>query len=136
MRSEFTWRGPKHNHINRIFVRLVGGLCNDRWKMAFPNTFVRVLPSVPSQSLLINSDQSRSLGNVSYKVITKVIVNKLKPLIPNTNSHFQMGFIPTGSIHENVVVAQELVHSMHKMRGKVGYFAIKVDLAKVYDRLG
>lgn len=28
-----------------------------------------------------------------------------------------------------------MVHSMNKMRGKKGYFAIKVDLEKAYDRL-
>ncbi|GAU48590.1 hypothetical protein TSUD_405800 [Trifolium subterraneum] len=33
------------------------------------------------------------------------------------------------------VVAQEMVHSMHKMRGKTGFAAIKVDLAKAYDRI-
>lgn len=31
------------------------------------------------------------------------------------------------------MVAQELIHSMHKMRGKNGFFIIKVDLAKAYD---
>ncbi|MCH90084.1 putative non-LTR retrolelement reverse transcriptase, partial [Trifolium medium] len=39
------------------------------------------------------------------------------------------------SIHENIVVAQELLHSMNRMSGKTGYFAIKVDLAKAYDML-
>jgi hypothetical protein len=33
------------------------------------------------------------------------------------------------------VVAQELVHSMNKMIGRKGYFAIKVDLTKAYDML-
>lgn len=33
------------------------------------------------------------------------------------------------------MVAQELVHSMNKMTGRKGYFAIKVDLTKAYDML-
>jgi hypothetical protein len=76
-----------------------------------------------------------SLCNVSYKVLTKVIVNRLKPLIPLIISPYQTGFIPTRSIHENIVVAQEMIHSMLKMRGRTGYVAVKVDLAKAYDRL-
>lgn len=68
-------------------------------------------------------------------MVTKVIVNRLKPLIANLVSPFQTGFIPTRSIHENIVVAQELMHSMRKMRGINGYFVIKVDFAKAYDRI-
>jgi hypothetical protein len=33
------------------------------------------------------------------------------------------------------VVAQEMMHSMRKFKGKKGYFAIKVDLSKAYDKL-
>lgn len=28
-----------------------------------------------------------------------------------------------------------MIHSLHKMKGKVGYFAIKVDLSKAYDKI-
>ena len=34
-----------------------------------------------------------------------------------------------------MVVAQELIHSLDKLKGKVGFMAIKVDLVKAYDRL-
>lgn len=34
-----------------------------------------------------------------------------------------------------MVVAQEMIHSLNKMKVKTGYFAIKVDLSKAYDRL-
>ncbi|MCH87793.1 ribonuclease H, partial [Trifolium medium] len=83
----------------------------------------------------VNQFRPISLCNVSYKIITKIIVNRLKPLIPNIISPYQTGFVPTRNIHENIIVAQEMIHSMYKMRGKVGFFAIKVDLAKAYDRL-
>lgn len=75
------------------------------------------------------------LCNVSYKVLTKIIVNHLKPFIPDIISPFQTGFVLTRSIHENIVVAWEMVHSMHRMRGKTGLFAVKVDLVKAYDRV-
>lgn len=50
-------------------------------------------------------------------------------------SPFQIGFIPSRSIHENIIIAHEICHSFHKTRGKSGFFAIKVDLAKPLDRL-
>lgn len=70
-----------------------------------------------------------------YKVLTKIVVNRLKPLLPDIISPNQTGFIPTRSIHENIIVAQEMMHSMRKIRGRNGFFVIKVDLMKVYDRL-
>lgn len=42
----------------------------------------------------------------------------------------------TRNIHENIVVAQELLHSMNKLKDNKGFFAIKVDLAKAYDKTG
>ncbi|XP_039014644.1 uncharacterized protein LOC120144710 [Hibiscus syriacus] len=40
-----------------------------------------------------------------------------------------------GSITDNIIVAQEVVHSMRLKKGKTGYMAIKIDLEKAYDRL-
>jgi ribonuclease HI len=76
-----------------------------------------------------------SLCNVSYKIITKIMVNRLKKIIPQVVSPFQTGFVPGRNITENIVIAQEMLHSMMKMRSRVGFFVIKVDLSKAYDRL-
>lgn len=50
-------------------------------------------------------------------------------------SPYLTSFVLGRSIYENNVVAQELAHCMSKMRGRTSFFAIKVDLAKAYDRL-
>jgi hypothetical protein len=76
-----------------------------------------------------------SLCNVSYKIITKIMVNRLKKIIPQVVSPFQAGFVPGRNITENIVIAQEMLHSMTKMRSRTGFFVIKVDLSKAYDRL-
>lgn len=44
-----------------------------------------------------------SLCNVTYKIVSKIIVNMLKHLMPEIISPYQTGFIPTRSIHENIV---------------------------------
>lgn len=62
-------------------------------------------------------------------------MNHLKALIPKLISPQQTGFIPSRSIHDNIVVAQEMMHSMRRMQGKVGYIIIKVDLSKAYDKI-
>jgi hypothetical protein len=76
-----------------------------------------------------------SLCNVSYKIITKLMVNRLKTIIPKVVSPFQTGFVPGRNITENIVIAQEMLYNMTKMRSNVGFFVMKVDLSKAYDRL-
>jgi len=83
----------------------------------------------------VNQFRPISLCNVIYKILTKTIVNRLKPIIPNVISPYQTGFIPGRDIHENIIIAQEVVHSMKRMKGKNGFFMIKVDLSKAYDKL-
>jgi hypothetical protein len=63
------------------------------------------------------------------------MVNRLKKIIPQVVSPYQTGFVPGRNITENIVIAQEMLHSMTKMRSRVGFFVIKVDLSKAYDRL-
>jgi hypothetical protein len=67
--------------------------------------------------------------------VSQVIVGRLKECIPTLVSPFQTSFVPGRNIHENIVVAQEMVHSMMKMKGTKEYFAIKVDLSKEYDKI-
>jgi len=76
-----------------------------------------------------------SLCNVTYKIISKVIVNRIKPLLNRIISPYQSSFILGRSIHRNIIVAKEMVHAMSKMKGQKGFMSIKIDLEKAYDRL-
>jgi hypothetical protein len=42
--SKFTWRGPIFHGGMRIFERLDRALCNDIWRLEFPEAFVKTLP--------------------------------------------------------------------------------------------
>jgi endonuclease/exonuclease/phosphatase family metal-dependent hydrolase len=44
--SKFTWRGPIYENGVHIFERLDRALCNDGWRVQFPNAIVRTLPRV------------------------------------------------------------------------------------------
>lgn len=81
--------------------------------------------------------QLRPIGlwNVNYKIITKVITNKLKTILPKCVSPFQSSFVQNRQITNNILVYQEVLHSMQTMKGNRGYMAIKIDLEKAYDRL-
>jgi hypothetical protein len=52
-----------------------------------------------------------SLCNVIYKIITKCIANRLKPHLPNYIYPSQQDFIEGGRVSDNIIVAQEIMHS-------------------------
>lgn len=58
------------------------------------------------------------LCNTIYEVLSKVVVNRLKVVIDHVLSPFQMRLIPKRSIHDNIVVANEFIHKMHRFKGK------------------
>ncbi|KAK9195305.1 hypothetical protein WN943_003425 [Citrus x changshan-huyou] len=47
----------------------------------------------------------------------------------------QTSFVPGRHITENIIIAQEIIHSMRRKMGKRGFMVFKVDLEKAYDRL-
>lgn len=84
-----------------------------------------------------SATQFRRIGlcNVGYKIITKVIVNRTKPLLPRLISNAQANFVPNRQITDNIVIVQEVIHTMRRKQGSKGYMAIKIDFEKAYDRL-
>lgn len=75
------------------------------------------------------------LCNVAYKIITKMIVNRLKPHLPFLISNTQASFVSGRQITDNIVIVQEVIHTMRKKQGKTGFMAIKIDFEKAYDCL-
>lgn len=76
-----------------------------------------------------------ALCNVAYKVVTKVITQRLRVIMPYVVSDNQSSFIPGRSTVDNILVLQETIHSLKSLQGKKGYMILKLDLEKAYDRM-
>ncbi|CAL1363580.1 unnamed protein product [Linum trigynum] len=76
-----------------------------------------------------------SLNNVCLKAITKAITNRLKPIMRKLVSPRQSSFIPGRQTTDNIIVLQEVLHTLRKKKGKRGGIVMKIDLEKAYDRL-
>lgn len=70
-----------------------------------------------------------------YKVITQIMINRLRPLLQQLISQNQGAFVPGKSIIDNILIAHELFSDFQKKKGRVGAMAIKLDLEKAYDLL-
>lgn len=44
--SKYTWKGPLYNGHSKVYERLDRALCNDEWRLGFPNAFVKILTRV------------------------------------------------------------------------------------------
>lgn len=77
-----------------------------------------------------------SLCNVLYKVIAKVIANRLKVILSNLILDSQSAFVLERQILDNVLIAYELLHFLRRKKmGKQRYISIKLDMSKAYDRV-
>ena len=69
-----------------------------------------------------------------YKIVTKILVQRLRPLLPSLISPMQAAFLAGRRSTDNVIIAQELIYSLKKRKGSDGYMVVKIDLEKAYDR--
>lgn len=74
-----------------------------------------------------------SLCNFIYKVISKLIADRLKKGHKELISEEQSGFVAGRQILDGIVIATETIHSMASSKEK-GMF-IKLHMAKAYDRV-
>lgn len=77
-----------------------------------------------------------ALCNVFYKIMSKMVANRLKRLLPRIISPSQSAFVAGRSIHDNTIIAFELMHFFKGKRyGRESYGALKMDISKAYDRM-
>jgi hypothetical protein len=98
-------------------------------------THIALVPKI-TNPVKVTDFRPISLCNVIYKLISKVLANRLKVWLPKIISPYQSAFIQGRLISDNIIAAYETLHTMHsKMFGKKGYMAVKLDMSKAYDRV-
>ena len=93
---------------------------------------------IPKKSNPQNITENRpiSLGNVVSRLISNVVANRVKPMLPCVTSDSQSAFVLGRLITDNTTIAFEMVHRVWNRRwGKVGHMTVKLDISKAYDRV-
>jgi hypothetical protein len=100
----------------------------------FNHTNIALIPKLENPSR-VNHFRPISLTNFNYKIISKILSNRFKPLLHKIVSPMQSAFLKGRSIQDNSIMAHELFHTMKYKRGGGGLMALKLDMEKAFDSM-
>ncbi|XP_050386378.1 uncharacterized protein LOC126802738 [Argentina anserina] len=98
------------------------------------HTILALIPKTDGPQHMVNF-RPISLCTTVYKIISKIIVARIRPLMQDLISPNQVSYVPRRQISDNIMIAHEVLFKFKKSSGKLGFFAWKVNLSKAYDRL-
>lgn len=108
---------------------------NESWADDLTDTHIALIPKVSKLTKVLEF-RPISLCNIQYKIIAKVLANRLKGILLDINSSTQSVVVPSKLISNNVIVAYESMHTMKcKLSGMNGFVALKFDMSKTYDKI-
>jgi hypothetical protein len=141
-------KSPGPDGFNPAFFQNFWHLCGDDVFMAakdwlqrgyFPSslneTNICLIPKCDSPKSM-KEFRPISLCNVLYKVVSKLLANRLKKVIHKCISEEQSAFVEGRSITDNALIAIEIIHALkRRTRGVKGELALKIDISKAYDKV-
>ena len=102
---------------------------------AVNHTLISLIPTIKNPTSIAHY-RPISLCNVVYKIISKVLSDRIKVCLPKCISESQSAFIKGRQILDNIVIAHECMHCLKNLRsGRESYMAVKLDMAKAFDRV-
>ena len=74
-------------------------------------THIVLIPKI-NEPKSVSDYRPISLGNVVSRIVSKVLANRLKQILPNVISNSHSAFVPNRLITDNTTVAFEVLHKM------------------------
>ena len=98
-------------------------------------THIVLIPKINEPKIVANY-KPINLTNLISTLVSKVLANRLKMILPNVILESQSAFVPNRLIANNTIVAFKVLHRMRNKRtGRKGQMAVKLDISKAYDQV-
>jgi len=136
---------PGHDGVNFGFIKTFRDMLKDdvmRFLMEFHkngrlakginSTFIALIPKVDNPQRL-NDFRPISLVGSMYKILAKVLANRLRSMIGSVVSDSRSAFVKGRQILDGILVANEIVDEAHRCKKDLILF--KVDFEKAYDSI-
>jgi hypothetical protein len=99
----------------------------------FNSNIIALLPKIP-EAVSIDQFRPIAMTNFKFKIISKIIADRLASILPNLISEEQKGFIHGRDIKDCLCIASEAANLIHsKAHGR--NLILKIDVAKAFDTL-
>jgi hypothetical protein len=114
--------------VRKDVLACVGNFFQNRHLLKEQNhTYITLIPN-QSGSHTVHHFRPINLCNIAYKIISKILANRLKIVLPKIISFLQSAFMPSRNIQDNSILAHELFHTFKNKKGKGGFMFLKMDM--------
>lgn len=107
-------------------------LCSASILKSLNSTFLALIPK-EEEANTPTKFRPIFLCNVIYKIISKVIAKRLKPILQGLISEEKLGYVEGRQILDNILLAQEMIHTLHSR--KITGMMMQLDVSKAYDKV-
>jgi hypothetical protein len=120
--------------VNLDVINAVLEFFTSNWIMpGFNSNIIALIPKTPEASSI---DQYRpiAMANFKFKIISKILADRLASLLPDLISDKQKGFIHDRNIKDCLCIASEATNLLHN-KSFGGNLALKIDITKAFGTL-
>ncbi|MCH97378.1 RNA-directed DNA polymerase (Reverse transcriptase), partial [Trifolium medium] len=107
---------------------------NTNWLMPSYNSNTVVLIPKTNDADTMGQFRPIAMANFKFKIISKILADRLAVILPDIISKEQRGFIKGRQIKDCVCLTSEAINMLHH-KSFGGNLAIKIDIAKAFDTL-
>ncbi|XP_010462886.1 PREDICTED: uncharacterized protein LOC104743514 [Camelina sativa] len=123
------WNTVGSDMIDAVMEFYQSGQLLKQWN----STLLTLIPKTPNASRM-SEFRPIACCNTIYKVISKLLANRLKAVLPDLIANSQSAFIHGRLLVENILLAMELVEG-YNLKNITARGMLKVDLKKAFDSI-